>query len=40
MRALMLFSVLLVGCSPGETDAGEDDGDRTVRPVLAGRLAS
>ena len=38
MRALILVSIFLVGCSPGETDAGEDDSDRTIRPVLAGRL--
>ena len=38
MRTLVLFSIFLVGCSPGETDAGDDESDRTIRPILAGRL--
>ena len=38
MRAMILVGIFLVGCSPGETGAGEDDNDRVIRPVLAGRL--
>lgn len=38
MRALIIFSFLLVGCSPAEQEASESSPDRQVRPVLAGRL--
>ena len=38
MRALILISAFLVGCGPGETDAGQGDSGETIRPVLAGRL--
>ena len=38
MRILILASFFVVGCSPGETDAREDGDDKTIRPVLAGRL--
>ena len=38
MRVLILTSLFLVACSPGETDSVEDAIDRAIRPVLAGRL--
>ena len=38
MRASILISILLVGCSPAEPEASEKSSDREVRPVLAGRL--
>ena len=38
MRFLILSSLLVVGCGPGETGAGDDGDDNTIKPVLAGRL--
>ena len=38
MRVLILFSVLIIGCSPGAPEPEAEPKDERIMPVLAGRL--